>query len=114
MDEPTSSGNTWDSTNYGLYGSKWATEGNHLVISRDEDELSIHSALNITTYNSPIPFFLVTIVDFYNQLILNNNQTMVDISVPSNTVCTDYEKKYNLSAYVAGTNHILSEVMLKI
>ena len=62
MDEPTSSGNTWDSTNYGLYGSKWATEGNHLVISRDEDELSIHSALNITTYNSPIPFFLVTIV----------------------------------------------------
>lgn len=102
MDEPTSSNNVWDSSNYGLYGSKWATEGNQLIISRESNEYSIHSPINVTAYNAAVPYFLVSIVDFYKQLIMNNNQTMVDVSVPSNSECTDYRQIYNVSAYVAG------------
>jgi hypothetical protein len=102
MAEPTSSGNLWSTSNYGLYGSKWATEATQFFITRDDDSFSVTNPLNVTAYDTEIPYFLVSLVDFYGQLIMNNNQTMVDISVPSYSECTDYQHRYNLSAYVAG------------
>lgn len=102
MSEPESSGNVWSVTNYGLYGSKWATEGTHLNVYRNEKILNLENPLNVTSYDDEIPRFYVAIADYYEQLIVTNNQTTVDVAVPSNSICTDYQQRQNLSAYVAG------------
>ena len=102
MHEPTSMGNIWSATNYGLYGSKWATEATHLNLNRDDMSFDLGNPLNVTIYDAEVPHFTASLADYYEQMISNNNLTMVDISVPSNSECTDYQNRYNVSAYVAG------------
>ena len=102
MAEPTSSGNHWSLTNYGLYGSKWATEAIQFDIMSEDQHISESNPLNVTDYDAAISLFTISLVDFYGQLIRNDNKSTVDVTVESNTMCTDYMDRYNVSGYVAG------------
>jgi predicted outer membrane repeat protein len=65
--------------NKASYGPNWATQGCALHTPA--------SRINITTYGVPIPTLLVTLLDWYQQIVNTDSQTSLEVIVSSARTC---------------------------
>lgn len=97
MDEPlglTNPNQNIFTGNIASYGSDWATSGSKLRAESYE--------VNITNYDTVVPSLVLKLVDEYNQLVVTDSFTNIEVSVyPSN--CLDK------TAYITGTQIVSTQ-----